>query len=123
MTSKRPGMIVALVAIWSLAGLIGFAPSGIFPFVVTMDDAHAGRMDNYEQSDSETSGEGSANSATGDPDQYVNTSGDPDQYVGDPEVDEPAQSDLDPSKDPKRVENDAADAVIRFVILYLDFLF
>jgi hypothetical protein len=129
MTSKRLGMIAALVVMWSLTGLIGFAPTtGLVLPMATMGTAHAGLFD-ISQVPS-FSGQSTSNTANGDPDQYVDTQsqaveteGDPDQYVGDPEVGEVGGGDPDPSDDPSGGENEPVETVFRFFSHYLGFLF
>lgn len=87
MTSKRLGILIALVALWSLTGLGGFVsvPNGSVFFVET---AHAGI----------SSSAYSLSTCSGDPDQYTDSAnGDPDQYQ---DGSEDAPSDEPPSDSP-----------------------
>lgn len=78
MTSKRLGMvIVALVAVWSVAGLNWFAPATSYapraPLSVSVAAAEfTNALPTY-----------TTTTLDGDPDQYANgAQGDPDQYAG-----------------------------------------
>jgi hypothetical protein len=80
MTSKRLGIvIIALAAVWSLAGLDWFAPAASYAprSILTVGTAQAGLADFTHGTQLTT------NTLEGDPDQYANgAQGDPDQYAG-----------------------------------------
>ncbi len=80
MTSKRLGIVVvALAAVWSLAGLNWFAPAASYAprSFLTVGTAQAGLADFTHGTQYTT------NTMEGDPDQYANgAQGDPDQYAG-----------------------------------------
>jgi len=93
MTSKRLGILVALVALWSLTGLGGFV--SVPPCAVVVGEAHAGLLSRPSV----------ITTCSGDPDQYTDSAnGDPDQSV-DGSVDQPADeapSDPPPVSNPDR---------------------